>query len=316
MADISQITIGSTTYEIKDTTARSDISGKQDALTAGDGIDITSDVISNTQGIEYIVGTQTAATNAWTGVSTDTTLKTGKIIAYKLPYAGTSDPATLQLTMADGTTTSAIALRRTGSSTVTTHFAVNNVIIMVYDGTYWRVSAYYDANTNTIPTGYCTTAAATAAKSATCTYGYRDDPNYFMCVFRYANTATNATLAIGSYAETALPIYVNGARTGSGNQFGRGVILFLYYNNAYWCYNDGRLPIVVNGTVTSVQDELALYTKTALLATVATSGSYTDLSDTPAALPSVTASDNGKILRVVSGAWAAVELPSASGVNF
>lgn len=33
-------------------------------------------------------------------------------------------------------------------------------------------------------------------------------------------------------------------------------------------------------------------------------------------IPSVTTSDNGKILRVVNGAWAAVELPSASGVSF
>ena len=33
-------------------------------------------------------------------------------------------------------------------------------------------------------------------------------------------------------------------------------------------------------------------------------------------LPSVTSSDNGKVLRVVSGAWSAVSLPSASGVNF
>jgi len=33
-------------------------------------------------------------------------------------------------------------------------------------------------------------------------------------------------------------------------------------------------------------------------------------------LPAVTSSDNGKVLRVVSGAWAAAELPSASGVSF
>ena len=33
-------------------------------------------------------------------------------------------------------------------------------------------------------------------------------------------------------------------------------------------------------------------------------------------LPEVTSSDNGKILRVVNGAWAAVQLPSASGVSF
>ena len=32
--------------------------------------------------------------------------------------------------------------------------------------------------------------------------------------------------------------------------------------------------------------------------------------------PTVTSSDNGKVLRVVNGAWAAAQLPSASGVNF
>lgn len=35
-----------------------------------------------------------------------------------------------------------------------------------------------------------------------------------------------------------------------------------------------------------------------------------------AELPTVTTSDNGKILRVVNGAWAADTVPSASGVNF
>lgn len=33
-------------------------------------------------------------------------------------------------------------------------------------------------------------------------------------------------------------------------------------------------------------------------------------------LPTVTASDNGKFLRVVSGAWAAVAVSDAEGVSF
>ena len=33
-------------------------------------------------------------------------------------------------------------------------------------------------------------------------------------------------------------------------------------------------------------------------------------------LPSVTASDNGKFLRVVNGAWAAITVPDANGVSF
>ena len=36
----------------------------------------------------------------------------------------------------------------------------------------------------------------------------------------------------------------------------------------------------------------------------------------PDELPAVTSSDNGKVLRVVSGQWAAAQLPSASGVSF
>lgn len=33
-------------------------------------------------------------------------------------------------------------------------------------------------------------------------------------------------------------------------------------------------------------------------------------------LPAVTASDNGKLLRVVSGAWAAASISDANGVSF
>ena len=35
-----------------------------------------------------------------------------------------------------------------------------------------------------------------------------------------------------------------------------------------------------------------------------------------AILPSVTSSDNGKVLQVVDGAWAAATIPAASGVSF
>lgn len=35
-----------------------------------------------------------------------------------------------------------------------------------------------------------------------------------------------------------------------------------------------------------------------------------------AELPTVTTSDNGKVLQVVNGAWAAASLPSANGVSF
>lgn len=131
-------------------TQHQDISGKADAFSVGDGLDMTSQVLSNEQSIEYIVGTQTAATAVWKGVTKDSSLRIGKVIAYYLPYAGTSTAATLNLTLAGGSTTGAIPVIRTATSTVTTQFAADNVIIMIYDGDYWKVSAYYDTNTNTI----------------------------------------------------------------------------------------------------------------------------------------------------------------------
>lgn len=101
--------------------------------------------------IEYIVGTQTAATNNWTGVTEDSTLYVGKMIAYKLPFAGNSSAAKLTLTLADGTTTAAINLRRQNGN-VTTHYPAGSVIFLTYDGTYWHTDGDYDSNSN--DTGY------------------------------------------------------------------------------------------------------------------------------------------------------------------
>lgn len=204
----------------------------------------------------------------------------------------------------------------------TTIFNINYTLLLIYDSTRvdggcWVNYRGYYTDSNTVPTGYCTTAAATAAKSATCNYGYRDDDNYFPCLFRYANTAANATLAIASYATTAAPIYVNGARTSSSNTFGRGVILFLYHNGAYYCYNDGRFPILVDGAVTSVQDYVATKQDKLVSGTnikTINGNSLVGSGDIPiSGLPAVTSSDNGKVMTVVDGAWAAGELPVYNG---
>lgn len=94
--------------------------------------------------IEYIVGTQTAATGSWTGVTTDSALKTGKTIAYKLPYAGSGN-ASLKLTLSGGTTTAAIPVYLSNTR-VTTQFPANSVIQMTYDGSNWRATAIPDNN--------------------------------------------------------------------------------------------------------------------------------------------------------------------------
>ena len=81
---------------------------------------------------EVIVGTQTAATNAWTGNATFSELKDGQTILYWLPFAGTSSSATLNLTLSNGTTTGAVPVYINGTTRCTTHVAVGNITLMTY----------------------------------------------------------------------------------------------------------------------------------------------------------------------------------------
>lgn len=99
--------------------------------------------------IEYIVGTQTKATGSWTGVTKDSTLVTGKVIAYKLPFAGSGN-ASLTLTYTDplegeDTTSGAIPVYL-ANTRVTTHYAAGTVIIMAFDGSNWRSTDYWNSN--------------------------------------------------------------------------------------------------------------------------------------------------------------------------
>ena len=205
--------------------------GEEIAGISVDGVE--TKLYSNIE-IEYIVGTQTASTSSWTGVTKDKTLKVGKIIAYKLPYASSSSASSLKLTLADGTQTEAIPLRRLGGSTVTTQFAVNNVLILVYDGTYWRVSAYNDTTYTPHGLGFgyatCATAEATVAKVASLT-SYSLVKNGFVAVrFTYAVPA-NATLNINSRG--AKPIwYDNSAITADIINAG-DTVLFVYDGTHY-----------------------------------------------------------------------------------
>lgn len=97
--------------------------------------------------VEYIEGTHTAVTAKWLGATQDSALHVGKVIAYKLPYTGVSGTtSTLELTLADGTTTGEVPVYMNGSTGLTTHYVANSVLILVYDGDGWKL---YDYNTNT-----------------------------------------------------------------------------------------------------------------------------------------------------------------------
>ena len=113
----------------------------------GTGVTTVDDIFA-TYGVEYIEGTQTASTGAWTGVTKSASLYIGKTIAYKLPYTGSGN-ATLTLTLADGVNTAGGAVYA-GNTRLTTHYPANSIMIMVWNGTNWRTNPYYNTNTNTL----------------------------------------------------------------------------------------------------------------------------------------------------------------------
>lgn len=104
---------------------------------------------TNNYDVDFILGTQTASTSAWTGTtSVISSLRVGTTIFYKLPYASTSTSVTLNLTLKDGGTTGAKNVFFKNTSRVTTHFGVGQVIGLTYDGTAWYVISPSDNNSN------------------------------------------------------------------------------------------------------------------------------------------------------------------------
>ena len=97
------------------------------------------------------------------------------------------------------------------------------------------------SDNNTIPSGHCTTAAATAAKTASFTYYTATAKRVFQINFRYANSAKSAlTLNINSTG--AKPIYINGKASSSSNYtIPAGPYLAYYDGTNYYINTDGYL---------------------------------------------------------------------------
>ena len=111
--------------------------------------------VNDGAGLDFIVGTQTAATGSWTGVASFAELHDGQQITYWLPYAGVGS-ATLNLTLSDGSTTGAIPCYYGGKTRLTTHYPAGSAIRLIYrvnanisDASYtgWWADANYDSNT-------------------------------------------------------------------------------------------------------------------------------------------------------------------------
>lgn len=131
MADISQVTVNSTTYDLKDATAR--------------------------KGYELIEDTRSSNVAAMTGTSTRlTSLENGTRILFHLAY-NTAASTTLNLTLAGGGTTGAKKVYRQGTTQLAASIGIAGCILPL---TYltaldsgnggWMMDNSYDSNTNTI----------------------------------------------------------------------------------------------------------------------------------------------------------------------
>ncbi len=128
------------------------------------GENLIMPVTREINGVEFIRGTWTAASNVWTGASKDNELYDGKQILLYMPFGGTSTAATLNLTLADGTTTGAKDVYYENTTHFTTHKGQNSQIPLIYhkdlllsNGTHyegWWFIANRDTNDNYRSTPY------------------------------------------------------------------------------------------------------------------------------------------------------------------
>ncbi len=95
--------------------------------------------------VHPVIGTQTKATNAWTGEIDVDELYDGISIAYFLPYAGNSSSATLILTLANGETTAPIAVYAKDTTRATTHYGAGSTIFL----TFWSAGSISVSGTPT-----------------------------------------------------------------------------------------------------------------------------------------------------------------------
>ena len=205
MADIKKIKIGSHTYDIRD--------GRIITLT---------DSGSTTAGT-WVAGTGSPTQNL-TGYSD------GQLFLYKITKAGSST-TTLNI---DGL--GAKTVYRSGTSKLSTQYAVGQYLLLAYNSTNdcFRVLNDYDANTNNTHSGIgkCTTDASTAAKVVTFPNFALSTNQTILIRVDTTNTATSSvTLNVNNTG--AKSIKIEGTAWSTTNQLVAGDYLATY-DGTYW----------------------------------------------------------------------------------
>ena len=202
-------------------------------------------------------------------------LVTGAMVFVTFSYTNSAAVADLKLDVNNTGAKGMKYMRNAAESNLPNvgYIRANMTYRFVYTGTYWVCDTDYDANSNTVPSAYCTTAATTAAKTATCTnYALRAN-TYVHVLVQYTNTKNTAiTLNINSTG--AKPIYINGTASSSENyNLPSGTYIAFYDGTAFQFRTDGKMP----GSIMNADYALAAsYASTAGTATSADTADYAD----------------------------------------
>ena len=114
------------------------------------------------------------------------------------------------------------------------------------DGSTDYAVAWRDTN-NIFPSAYCTTAAATADKGASCTFWTATANSYLHILLKNANTNQGA-LSLNVNSTGAAPIYINGSVSSSTNYtLPAGSYIVFYDGTNYYFRTDGKLTANITG---------------------------------------------------------------------
>lgn len=176
-------------------------------------------------------------------------LKTGVTIAVKFTNANTIANPTLNVNNTGAKPIYRYGTTAASTADTTTGWRAGSVLLLTYDGTGWI--RHFWENTNTVPAGYCTTAADTAAKTATCTDYALKTNSYLHLIIKTANTSKTA-LTLNVNGKGAKPIYINGAASSASNYtLPAGSYITFYNGTNYYIRTDGKLPGSIESATTA-----------------------------------------------------------------
>lgn len=158
---------------------------------------------------------------------------------------------------------------------------------------------------------------ATADKTAAEVYAAYAEGYAVYAILKLRNGIVPYMMPLAGAVSVSGTVVLGFATIGSSNSDVNPQGLVVLYNGAAWsAWSDTLAKIQDIPTVpTELKNPYSLNIKIGNT-TTSYDGSAAKTVEIPQDVPPVTTADNGKILRVVSGAWAAVEIANANGGSF